>query len=183
MRQQQRLGLLCATTAAAAAVVIAGCGAQVTGTPTTDAADVAAYKTTAAAASSAAAASKAAAARTQAIKDNCGQFATTTSAGVKAYNDFITAHDTNAPDYAAKRDGAATTLDNAALKVETGVVSAVGALPTELAEKFTAYVTAARDLAAETKKMTYSSPVAKLNEASRRINGARTAVHDACQAN
>ncbi|WP_446223400.1 hypothetical protein ACTWPB_27590 [Nocardia sp. IBHARD005] len=176
----RRLGLICAFAAVTAGSVVAGCAEQIPGTPTTDPAEVAAYKTAAAASSSAAASSRAAAARERAITDNCGQFATTTGAGVTAYNDFVSAHDTNAPDYAAKRESAATTLDNAATKVEAGVVAAAGALPTELADKFTAYVVAARELSAQTRKMTYNSPVGKLNEASRAINQARTAVHDAC---
>ncbi|MFD4432881.1 hypothetical protein, partial [Nocardia sp. NPDC058497] len=126
------------------------------------------------------AASKAAAAQARAISDNCTQFPTTTGAGVTAFNEFVTAHDSNAPDYAAKREAAAATLDDAALEVETGVTTAAGALPADLAEKFTAYVLAARELSAETRKMTYSSQVTKLNDASRTINQARTAVHDAC---
>lgn len=177
----RRLGLVCAAVAVTAGMVVAGCGKQVPGTPTTDAAEVAAYKTAAAASSSAAAASKAAAAQAKAITDNCTQFPTTTGAGVTAFNEFVTAHDRNTPDYAAKRETAATTLDNAATKVETGVTAAAGALPADLGEKFTAYVVAARELSAETRKMTYSSQVAKLNDASRKINQARTDVHEACQ--
>ncbi len=176
----RRLGLACAAVALSTGLAVAGCGKQVPGTATTDAAEVAAYKTAAAASSSAAAASKAAAAQAKAITDNCTQFPVTTGAGVTAFNDFVTAHDRNAPDYADKREVAASTLDNAATKVETGVTAAVGALPPELAEKFTAYVVAARELSAETRKMTYTSQVAKLNDASRKINKARTEVHDAC---
>ncbi|MFD3510767.1 hypothetical protein [Nocardia sp. NPDC058666] len=176
----RRLGSVCAVVAVTVGAVLAGCAQQVPGTPTTDAAEVAAYKTAAAATSSAAASSRAAAARDKAVTDNCTQFPTTTGAGVTAFNDFVSAHDSNAPDYAAKRESAATTLDNAATKVETGVVAAAGALPTELADKFSAYVTAARELSTQTRKMTYNSPVDKLNTASRAINQARTAVHDAC---
>ncbi|MEV0062740.1 hypothetical protein [Nocardia sp. NPDC050718] len=176
----RRLGLVCAAVAVTAGMVVAGCAEQVPGTATTDPAEVAAYQTSAAASASAAAASKAAAAQTKAISDNCTQFPTTTGAGVTAFNEFVTAHDHNAPDYADKREAAATTLDNAATKVETGVTAAAGALPADLAEKFTAYVVAARELSAETRKMTYSSQVTRLNDASRKINQARTAVHDAC---
>ncbi|MFC4127058.1 hypothetical protein [Nocardia rhizosphaerae] len=177
----RRLGVACAAVAVTAGLVVAGCGKQVPGTATTDAAEVATYRTEAAASSSAAAASRAAAAQAKAISDNCTQFPTTTGAGVTAYNEFVTAHDSNAPDYADKREAAAGTLDNAATKVETGVVAAAGALPADLAEKFTAYVVAARELSAETRKMTYSSQVGRLNEASRKINTARTDVHEACR--
>ncbi|MFC4372595.1 hypothetical protein ACFO5K_00665 [Nocardia halotolerans] len=176
----RRLGLGCAVAAVTAGTIVAGCAEQIPGNPTTDPAEVAAYQTAAAASSSAAASSRAAAARTKAIEDNCAQFPATTGAGVTAYNDFVTAHDTNAPDYAAKRDGAATTLEDAANTVEAGVAAATDALPTDLADKLTAYVVAARTLADETRKMTYSSPVEGLNEASRTINQARTAVHEAC---
>ncbi|MFC9966667.1 hypothetical protein [Nocardia ignorata] len=176
----RRLGLICASVAVIAGSVIAGCAQQVAGSPTTDPAEVAAYKTEAAASSSAAASSRAAAARTKAIEDNCGQFPTTTGAGVTAYNDFVKAHDENAPDYAAKREAAAVALDTAATAVESGVAAAAGALPTELADKFTAYVVAARELSAETRKMTYSSAVGGLNDASRKINQARTEVQQAC---
>lgn len=176
----RRFGLACAVVAVTTGLVVAGCADQVPGTPTTDAAEVAAYKTEAAASSSAAAASRAAAAEAKAIGDNCTQFPITTGAGVTAYNEFVSAHDSNAPDYADKREAAASTLDSAADKVETGVTNAVGALPAELAEKFTAYVVAARALSAETRKMTYSSPVGALNEASRTINQARSAVQEAC---
>ncbi|MGW5571762.1 hypothetical protein ACWEVD_11230 [Nocardia thailandica] len=178
--QTHRLGLLCAGVAVTVGAVLAGCGQQVPGAATADAAEVAAYKTSAAASSSAAAASKAAAAQSKAISDNCTAFPVTTGVGVTKYNEFISAHDTNAPDYTSKRDAAATTLDDAASKVEAGVREAGANLPPDLAAKFTAYATAARELAAETRKMTYNSQVARLNAASVKINDARTAVHDAC---
>lgn len=177
----RRLGLACAVVAVTSGLVVAGCATQIPGTPTTDAAEVAAYQTEAAASSSAAAAARAAAAEAKAISDNCTQFPTTTGAGVTAYNEFVSAHDSNAGDYADKREAAAATLDNAATKVETGVTAAAGVLPAELADKFTDYVVAARALSAETRKMTYSSPVGRLNDASRTINQARTAVQEACQ--
>lgn len=99
---------------------------------------------------------------------------------VAKYNEFVDAHDANAPDYADKRELAASTLDDAANKVEAGVSTAKDSLPEDLAGKFTDYVTAARALAAETRKMTYTAPVGPLNEASRRVNDARNAVRDAC---
>ncbi|MFE3545741.1 hypothetical protein ACFXK0_22490 [Nocardia sp. NPDC059177] len=177
----RRLGLVCAAVAVTAGAVLAGCAQQIPGTPTAPAAEVAAYQTEAAASSSAAASSKAAAAQVRAIEENCTRFPTTTGTAVTAFNEFVTAHDTNAPDYADKREAAATALDNAATEVESGVTAAGTALPTELAEKFTGYVVAARELSAETRKMTYSSQVGALNDASRAINQARTTVHDACQ--
>jgi hypothetical protein len=99
---------------------------------------------------------------------------------VKAYNDFVDAHDSNAPDYAAKRDAASTTLEDAATKVEAGVTAAAGALPDDLAAKFSEYVTAARALAAETRRMTYTAQVGPLNDASKRVNDARNAVRETC---
>ncbi|MEV0298664.1 hypothetical protein [Nocardia sp. NPDC050710] len=173
-------GLVCATAAVVAGLTVAGCANRVEGTANPNASDLAAYKTEAAASSAAATSSRRAAAQTQAISDNCGQFPTTTGVGVKAYNDFVDAHDSNAHDYAAKREAASTTLDGAANKVETGVNAAAGALPDDLAGKFSEYVAAARLLATETRKMTYTAPVGPLNEASRRVNDARNAVRDAC---
>ncbi|MEU8894480.1 hypothetical protein [Nocardia sp. NPDC048505] len=177
----RRFGLLCAATAVAAGLTVAGCANRVEGVANPNTADLAAYKTEAAASSAAATSSRQAAAQAQAVSENCAQFPTTTGVGVKAYNDFVDAHDSNAPDYAAKRDGAAQTLDDAANKVEAGVNSiAGGALPDDLAGKFSAYVAAARLLAEETRKMTYTAPVGGLNEASKQVNDARTAVREAC---
>ncbi|MFI9403754.1 hypothetical protein [Nocardia sp. NPDC052316] len=173
-------GLVCATGAVVVGLVVAGCANRVEGTANPNTADLAAYKTEAAASSAAATSSKRAAAQTKAITDNCGQFPTTTGVGVSKYNEFVDAHDANAPDYAAKRELAASTLDDAANKVETGVNTAKDSLPGELATKFTDYVTAARALSAETRRMTYTAPVGPLNEASRRVNDARNAVRDAC---
>ncbi|MFC9895374.1 hypothetical protein ACFVMC_16960 [Nocardia sp. NPDC127579] len=176
----RRFGLVCAAAAVAAGLTVAGCANRVDGVANPNIADVEAYKTEAAASSAAATSSRKAAAQTQAIDENCAQFPTTTGVGVKAYNDFVDAHDSNAPDYAAKRDGAAQTLEDAANKVEAGINGAAGALPDDLAGKFSAYVSAARLLAEETRKMSYTAPVGGLNEASKQVNDARTAVREAC---
>ncbi|MCP2290725.1 hypothetical protein ACFYT3_14030 [Nocardia amikacinitolerans] len=173
-------GLVCATAAVAAGLTVAGCAEQVAGTAQPNTSELAAYKTEAAASSAAATSSRRAAAQAQAINDNCAQFPTTTGVGVTTYNAFVDAHDSNAPDYAAKRDLAAQTLEDAATKVETGVNTAAGALPDDLVAKLNEYVAAARALAAETRTMTYTAPVGPLNEASKRVNDARNAVRDAC---
>jgi hypothetical protein len=173
-------GMVCATGAVAIGLVVAGCANRVDGVAGPNASDLAAYKTEAASSSAAATSSRRAAAQGKAIADNCGQFPTTTGAGVSKYNDFVDAHDSNAPDYDAKRDSAVQTLEDAANKVESGVNSARDALPVDLAGLFTEYVNAARALAAETRKMTYTAPVAALNDASRRVNDARNAVRDSC---
>ncbi|MGY1896289.1 hypothetical protein ACW9HR_23850 [Nocardia gipuzkoensis] len=173
-------GMVCATGAVAIGLVIAGCANQVDGVAGPNASDLAAYKTEAASSSAAATSSRRAAAEAKAIADNCGQFPGTTGAGVSRYNEFVDAHDSNAPDYVAKRDSAAQTLEDAANKVESGVNSAKDALPADLAAKLTEYVIAARALAAETRTMTYTAPVAALNDASRRVNDARNVVRDSC---
>ncbi|WP_431949835.1 hypothetical protein [Nocardia lijiangensis] len=173
-------GLVCATAAVVAGSTVAGCAEQVEGTAHPNTSELAAYKTEAAASSAAATSSRRAAAQSQAIDDNCAQFPATTGLGVTSYNDFVDAHDANAPDYAAKRDAAAQTLEDAAVKVETGVNTAAESLPPDLAAKFNEYVAAARALAAETRGMTYTAPVGPLNEASKRVNDARNAVRDAC---
>ncbi|WP_431963102.1 hypothetical protein [Nocardia sp. bgisy134] len=173
-------GLVCATAAVATGLTVAGCAEQVAGSAYPNTSELAAYKTEAAASSAAATSSRQAAAQAQAITDNCAQFPAVTGAGVSSYNDFVDAHDSNAPDYAAKRDAAAQTLEDAATKVETGVNTAAEPLPPDLAAKFNEYVAAARALAAETRTMTYTAPVGALNEASKRVNDARNAVRDAC---
>jgi hypothetical protein len=173
-------GLVCATLAVAAGLTVAGCANRIEGVANPNAADLAAYQTAAASSSAAATSSRRAAAQTQAINENCGQFPNTTGVGVSKYNDFVNAHDSNAADYASKREAASSTLDDAANKVETGVNSASEALPTDLTAKFTEYVAAARLLASETRKMTYTAPVGPLNDASRRVNDARNAVRDGC---
>lgn len=180
MLDPRGFGLVCAAAAVATGLTVAGCADRIEGTANPNATDLASYKTEAAASSAAASSSRRAAATAQAVADNCAQFPTTTGAGVKAYNDFVDAHDSNAPDYAAKRDTAVTTLDDAANKVQTGVDNAAGALPEDLAAKFTEYVGAARALAAETRKMSYTAQVGPLNDASRRVNDARNTVRDAC---
>ncbi|MBF6219308.1 hypothetical protein IU479_14430 [Nocardia abscessus] len=173
-------GMVCAAGAVAIGLVVAGCANQVDGVAGPNASDLAAYKTEAASSSAAATSSRRAAAEAKAIADNCGQFPGTTGAGVSRYNEFVDAHDSNAPDYVAKRDSAAQTLEDAANKVESGVNSAKDALPADLAAKLTEYVIAARALAAETRTMTYTAPVAALNDASRRVNDARNVVRDSC---
>ncbi|UGT69261.1 hypothetical protein LTT66_03355 [Nocardia gipuzkoensis] len=173
-------GMVCATGAVAIGLVVAGCANQVDGVAGPNASDLAAYKTEAASSSAAATSSRRAAAEAKAIADNCGQFPGTTGAGVSRYNEFVDAHDSNAPDYVTKRDSAAQTLEDAANKVESGVNSAKDALPADLAAKLTEYVIAARALAAETRTMTYTAPVAALNDASRRVNDARNVVRDSC---
>ncbi|MFQ6397743.1 hypothetical protein ACLMAJ_30415 [Nocardia sp. KC 131] len=173
-------GLVCATLAVVAGVTVAGCANRVEGVANPNATDLAAYKTAAASSSAAATSSRKAAAQTAAINENCGQFPNTTGVGVSKYNDFINAHDSNAADYASRRDDASATLDEAANKVEAGVNSASDSLPPDLVAKFTEYVSAARLLASETRKMTYTAPVGPLNDASKRVNDARNAVRDAC---
>ncbi|MGK8525098.1 hypothetical protein ACRS6B_27790 [Nocardia asteroides] len=173
-------GMVCATGAVAIGLVVAGCANRVEGVPGPNTSDLAAYKTEAASSSAAATSSRRAAAQAKAIADNCGQFPSVTGAGVGKYNEFVDAHDSNAPDYIAKRDSAAQTLEDAANKVEGGVNAAQDALPPDLAAKFTEYVNAARALAAETRAMTYTAPVAALNDASRRVNDARNVVRDSC---
>ncbi|WP_069166938.1 hypothetical protein [Nocardia altamirensis] len=173
-------GLMCATGAVAIGLVLAGCANRVEGTANPNNADLAAYKTEAAASSVAATSSKRAAAQAKSVADNCTQFPTTTGVGVSKYNEFVDAHDANAPDYAAKREAAVSTLEDAANKVEAGLNLGRDTLPPDLAGKFTDYVTAARALADETRKMSYTAPVGPLNEASKRVNDARNAVRDAC---
>ncbi|WP_454198214.1 hypothetical protein [Nocardia sp. Marseille-Q1738] len=173
-------GMVCATGAVAIGLVVAGCANRVEGSASPNASDLAAYKTEAASSSAAATSARRAAAEAKAIADNCTQFPGTTGVGVTRYNDFVDAHDSNAPDYVAKRDSAAQTLEDAANTVESGVNAARDTLPPDLAAKFTEYVSAARALAAETRTMTYLSPVGALNDASRRVNDARNVVRDSC---
>ncbi|MEU2030868.1 hypothetical protein [Nocardia amamiensis] len=173
-------GMVCATGAVAIGLVVAGCANRVEGVASPNAGDLAAYKTEAASSSAAATSSRRAAAQANAIADNCGQFPSTTGIGVTRYNEFVDAHDSNAPDYVAKRDAAVRTLEDAANTVESGVNAAKDTLPPDLAALLTEYVSAARALAAETRPMTYLAPVAALNDASRRVNDARNAVRDSC---
>ncbi|MFC8046838.1 hypothetical protein [Nocardia sp. NPDC057353] len=171
---------MCAAVAVSAGLLVAGCANRVDGTAAPNVADVSAYKTEAASSSAAATSSRKAAAEAKAISDNCGQFPGITGVGVSRYNEFVTAHDSNAPDYVPKRDGAADTLEDAANKVEAGVNQAAGALPGDLAAQLTEYVEAARALAGQTRPMTYTAPVDALNGASQRVNNARNAVNTSC---
>ncbi|BDT86045.1 hypothetical protein [Nocardia cyriacigeorgica] len=176
------VGLVCAAAALIAGATIAGCSNSVDGTAAPNAADLSAYKTYAASSSAAATSSRKAAAQAKAIADNCGQFPVITGVGVSKYNEFVDAHDSNAPDYDAKRDTAANTLEDAANKVEAGVNAAKDDLPADLKTKLTEYVNAARALAQATRGMHYTAPVGPLNDASRRVNDARNAVRDDCSA-
>ncbi|NKY49513.1 hypothetical protein [Nocardia vermiculata] len=175
-------GLTCAALALGTGIVLAGCSNAVQGTPTVDQAVAAAYRTEMAASSAAATSSKKAAALQKAISDNCNPFRSTTGPAVTNYNDFVSAHDSNAPDQDAKRDDAAQTLEEAANTVEKRVTDAADALPADLAQKFTEYVNAARELATESRKMTYTAPVGLLNDASKRVNDALNVVRIACPA-
>lgn len=175
-------GLMCAALALGTGLVVTGCSNSVHGTATVDRAVAAAYRTEMVASSSAAAASSKAAAETKAVSDNCGPFRATTAPAVTAYNDFVDAHDSNAPDQDAKRDAAAKTLEDAATAVQGRVDTAGAALPKDLAGKLTEYVNAARELAAESRKMTYTAPVGMLNDASKRVNDALNAARSVCPA-
>ncbi|WP_280460872.1 hypothetical protein [Nocardia carnea] len=176
----RRFGLICAAAALVTGATLAGCANQIEGVATPNAAEATAYRSFASSSSAAATSSQIAAARDKAIADNCGLFPGTTGTGVTKYNEFVDAHDSNAPDYDAKRDAAVTALDDAADQVEGGVNAAGANLPEDLKAKFTDYVNAARALSQATREMTYTSPVGPLNDASKRVNDARNAVRDAC---
>ncbi|MEC3915982.1 hypothetical protein [Nocardia sp. CDC160] len=173
-------GLVCASAAVAAGLVLAGCANTVEGTATVDQAQVTAYKAEVASSSAAASSSKAAADIAKATADNCDPFRKNTGTAVDRYNEFVDAHDASAADQNAKRDAAATALEDAAKAIETQVSASGPALPADLAGKFTDYVTAARALAAEIRKMSAGSSVAPLNDASKKVNDALTAVRNAC---
>ncbi|NKY89422.1 hypothetical protein [Nocardia veterana] len=175
-------GLTCAALAVGTGLVVAGCSSAVHGTATVNQADAAAYRTEMASSSAAATSSKKAAAQAKAVSDNCNPFRETTGPAVTKYNEFVDAHDSNAPDQDAKRDSAAQTLEDAARTVEGRVSTAGDALPADLTQKLTEYVNAARGLAAESRKMTYTAPVGTLNDASKRVNDALNAVRTACPA-
>jgi hypothetical protein len=182
-------GLVCTAVAVGTGLVIAGC--SVHGTATANQADAAAYRSEMAASSSAssssAASSSQAAAQAKAIGDTCKPFRDPagnpiTGQAVSKYNDFVDAHDSNAADQDARRDTAANTLEDAARTVENAVNAAGDALPQDMAQQFTDYVTAARALAGETRKMTYTAPVGPLNDASKRVNDALGVARNACPA-
>ncbi|MFE2999350.1 hypothetical protein ACFXG4_30620 [Nocardia sp. NPDC059246] len=175
-------GLVCASAAVAGGLVLAGCANTVEGTPTVNQVQVTSYKAEAASSSAAAASSKAAAATAKATFDNCDPFRKITGTAVDRYNEFVDAHDANAADQIAKRDAAASALEDAAKTVETQVGASGADLPADLGQKFTDYVTAARSLAAEVRKMTTSASVSPLNDASRKVNDALTGVRNACPA-
>ncbi|GAA5058009.1 hypothetical protein [Nocardia callitridis] len=174
------LGLLCAGAAIATGITIAGCANHVQGVANPNVAELSAYKTEAASSSAAATTSMRAAQKAKAISDNCDPFPNTSGLGVSKYNEFVKAHDGNSADYTAKRDEAASTLDNAANTVETGVNTAGDSLEPDLAGKLTDYVNAARGLAEQTRAMTYTAAVGPLNDASKQVNDARKAVRDTC---
>ncbi|RJO70180.1 hypothetical protein D5S18_30205 [Nocardia panacis] len=163
-------------------LIVAGCSSGVAGSAASNPADLLAYRRDASATSQAVTSSKKRAAQAKAIDENCSQFPTTSGVGVAKYNEFVDAHDANAADYLPKRDLAAATLTEAATKVESGVDAAGDRLPTDLTAKLREYVAAARDLAAETRRMTYTASVDPLNIASRRVNDARNAVRETCPA-
>ncbi|GAB4587790.1 hypothetical protein [Nocardia sp. IFM 10818] len=175
-------GMFCTTATLGAGLVLVGCANSVEGTPTADQAAATSFRAEAASSSAAATSSKKAAAQAKAIADNCNPFRTTTGTAVDRYNDFVDAHDGNTADQAQKRDTAANALDDAARTVETQVNASGADLPTDLATKLTDYVNAARALAAEVRKMSSTSSVAPLNEASRTVNDALNAVRSTCPA-
>jgi hypothetical protein len=173
-------GMVCAAAAIATGLIVAGCSSSIRGTATANQADAAAYRTEMALSSAAASSSRKAASQAKAVSDNCTPFRGTTSVAVTKYNEFVDAHDANTPDQDAKRDAAAQTLDDAANAVQSRVNGAGRDLPPPLAQKFTDYVNAARALAVESRKMTYTAPVGPLNDASKKVNDALNAARDAC---
>ncbi|MBL1074476.1 hypothetical protein JK358_08710 [Nocardia sp. 2] len=175
-------GLLCAAAAVSAGLVLAGCANTVEGTATFNEAEATSYKADASASSAAATSSKKAAAQAKAITDNCTPFRKTTGTAVDRYNEFVDAHDANAADQASKRDIAANALEDAARTVETQLNASGSDLPADLSQKFTDYIAAARSLADAVRKMTSTSSVGPLNDASRTVNDTLNAVRDACPA-
>ncbi len=175
-------GLACATLAVGTGLVVAGCSSSVHGTATVNEADAASFRSEMAASSAAATSSAKAAAQDKAVSENCSPFRDLSGVAVTKYNEFVDAHDANAPDQDAKRDAAAETLENAARTVESRVTASGEALPADLGQKFTDYVVAARALAEESRKMTYTAPVGPLNDASKRVNDALNTVRNACPA-
>ncbi|MFC7422364.1 hypothetical protein [Nocardia tengchongensis] len=178
-------GLLCASGALATGLVLAGCANTVEGTPTANQVQVSSYKADAATSAAAASSSKQAAAKAKATSDNCGPFRKTTGAQVDRYNEFVDAHDAadvSVADKNAKRDAAAQALEDAAKTVEAQVTASGPDLAPEVAQKFTDYASAARDLAASVRKLTTNSSVAPLNDASHKVNDTLTAVRNACPA-
>ena len=176
----RRFGLVCAATALVTGVMVAGCGERIEGAPTPNTAEVTSYRAAASSSSAAATSSQIAADRQQAITDNCNQFMTTSGNGVSKYNEFVDAHDNDAPDYDAKRDAAVTAMNDAADQVEGRANGAGANLPEDLKTKLLAYVDAARALAQATGTMTYTAPVGPLNDAGQVVNDARNAVIDSC---
>ncbi|AYF79621.1 hypothetical protein D7D52_35245 [Nocardia yunnanensis] len=166
----------------AVGLVLAGCANTVEGTATVDQAQVTSYKAEAATSAAAASSSRAAAAIAKATGDNCDAFRKAATTQVDRYNEFVDAHDGSAGDQSAKRDAAATALEDAAKTVETQVAAAGPNLPAELSGKFTDYVAAARALAAEIRKMSVGSSVVPLNDGSKKVNDALTAVRNGCPA-
>jgi|GEM_PF-4363346 hypothetical protein len=175
-------GMVCSVVATAAGLVVAGCSSSIHGTATVNQADAAAYRTEMSSSSAAASSSKKAAAQAKAVGDNCTPFRGTTSVAVTKYNEFVDAHDANAPDQDAKRDLAVQTLDDAANAVQGRVSGSGSDLPPDLVQKFTDYVNAARGLADESRKMNYTAPVGPLNDASKRVNDALNTARQACPA-
>ena len=173
-------GLVCATVAVGTGLVVAGCTSSVEGTATVNESDAAAFRTEMVASSAAATSSQKAQQQSQAISENCGPFNTLSGAAVDRYNEFVDAHDGNAPDQDAKRDSAAQALENAAQRVEGQVNTSGEALPQNMAQNFQAYASAARELATESRKMNYTSPVGALNDASNRVNDALNTARSAC---
>ncbi|GAB2511045.1 hypothetical protein [Nocardia heshunensis] len=175
-------GLVCASAAVAMGLVLAGCANTVEGTATVDQAQVTSYKAEAATSAAAASSSAAAAAIVKATADNCDTFRKTAGTQVDRYNEWVDAHDGSAADQIAKRDAAAGALEDAAKAVEAQVGAAGPALPADLSGKFTDYVTAARALGAEIRRTGSGSSVSPLNDASKKVNDALTAVRNACPA-
>ncbi|GAM46965.1 hypothetical protein NSK11_contig00045-0007 [Nocardia seriolae] len=160
--------------------MLAGCANTVEGTPTVDQAQVTSYRAEVSSSAAAASSSKAAAQVAKATADNCDPFRKTAGTAVDRYNEFVDAHDASAADQVAKRDAAAGALEDAAKTIETELNATRADLPADLAGKLTDYVNAARSLAAEIRKMSGGSSVAPLNDASKKVNDALTAVRNAC---
>jgi hypothetical protein len=179
-RGGRRAGMVSAIAAVAAGlIVIVGCGGPVSGSPTANKADAAAYSKEAASSSAAATSARRVSDGNAAAQKACDNLRNFSKAATVKYNDFISASDANAPDVTAKAKLASDALKESAQQVETASTDTIEAIPngSELRAALAGYVSKERALAdAVDKKVS----VADLNAAAKTSDGAKDAAVTAC---
>ncbi|MFC9893729.1 hypothetical protein ACFVMC_08555 [Nocardia sp. NPDC127579] len=180
MRRLERAGLIAAAAATATGIIFLGaCSKQVSGTAEANQTELAAYTSSVTASSissSIAASSSRAAAVESSIESACETFAEVTSKSITAFNAYIDADESGAPDADTKATEAVNTLRGGATELTGKLVSE---LPSRIADPLRVYRDDANTVADNVDRRV---GVDTLNASVDKFNASKNTARDACLA-